>query len=128
MVNGTAKVALEFATPAPVVQVKATGIMAALGGLSTYAVSKLISLQTDELKNLIANERKYIDAQVQYMLWQEDYGGLGQPPPHRYDELFPNCDIEERCANSMVCTQNANGKRDCDTKLICELIRVVRCY
>jgi hypothetical protein len=124
----TAKVALEFAGQAPIVQVKAAGIIAALGGLSTYAVSKAISLHTDELKTLIANERKYVDAQLEYMLWQEDYGGAGSPPPHRYDELFPNCDIEEKCANTQVCVQNANGKRDCDYKQVCELVRVVRCY
>lgn len=124
----TAKVAAEFAAQAPVVQAKAAGIMAMLAGLSVYAVSKLISQKTDELKKLIDIERKYIDAQLQYMLWQEDYGGLGQPPPRRYDELFPSCDIEEKCANTEVCTQNANGKRDCDYKRICEIIRVVRCY
>jgi hypothetical protein len=124
----TARVALEFSAQAPVVQIKAAGIIAAIGGLSTYAATKLITQKTDELKDLIANERKYIDAQVAYMLWQEDFGGLGQPPPHGYDELFPNCDIEEKCVNTTVCAQNTGGKKDCETKLVCELMRVVRCY
>jgi hypothetical protein len=124
----TAKVALEFSAQAPVVQIKAAGMIAAVGGLSTYAASKFISQTTDELKDLIANERRYIDSQVAYILWQEDYGGLGQPPPHRYEELFPKCDIEEKCANTLVCVQNAGGKRDCDTKLVCDLVRVIRCY
>jgi hypothetical protein len=81
----------------------------------------------DKYKVLYAKQQLAVDSRLQYLLWQMDYGGQGQPAPNSdLGSLFPGCIIQSTCVDAWVCTTNSGSNRDCEKQQVCA-DRIVKC-
>jgi hypothetical protein len=93
---------------------RAAGVVALVTAAIAQGGTQYIAANKSGVEKKIKDLQSSIESQANWLMWQEDYGGQGSPPP-----VAVKCLIRETCRDSDICVQNGTGPQDCEVVPTC---------
>jgi hypothetical protein len=92
---------------------RAAGVVALVTAAIAQGGTQYIAANKSGVEKKIKDLQLSIESQANWLMWQEDHGGQGSPPP-----VAVKCLIKETCSDSNICVQNG-GPEDCEVVPTC---------